>query len=88
MGRTCLSDAGHRKRKHTIRLGWLRSSEQDCAVLFNCRTTLVQTFRTRFPDVLVFEKNRAILLSASEPLPERPPSYCLGMALTYHSRDR
>jgi hypothetical protein len=26
----------------TIRLGWFRSSERECAVLFNCRTTLVE----------------------------------------------
>jgi hypothetical protein len=35
----------------TIRLGWFRSSARDCAVLFNCRTTLVDDFRSQFPDV-------------------------------------
>jgi hypothetical protein len=34
----------------TIRLGRSRSSERQCAVLFNCRTTLVDDFRNRFPD--------------------------------------
>ena len=33
----------------TVRLGWFRSSERECAVLFNCRTTLVDDFRERFP---------------------------------------
>ena len=70
----------------TIRLGWVRSSERKCAVLFNCRTTLVDDFREQFPDVFVYEKNRAILLDASEPLPRVPLSTCLGMALTYHRR--
>lgn len=70
----------------TIRLGWSRSAERDCAVLFNCRTTLVDDFRERFPGVFAYEKNRAILLDAREPLPQIPLSTCLGMALTYHRR--
>jgi hypothetical protein len=70
----------------TIRLGWLRSSERACAVLFNCRTTLVDDFRERFPDVFAYEKNRAVLFDARQPLPKAPLSTCLGMALTYHRR--
>lgn len=67
----------------TIRLGWFKSPGKDCAVLFNCRTSLVETFRVRFPDVFAFEKNRAILLAASGPLPREPLAACLTMALTY-----
>ena len=70
----------------TIRLGWLRSSERACAVLFNCRTTLIDDFRSQFLDVFAYEKNRAILLDARELLPEAPLRSCLGMALTYHRR--
>jgi hypothetical protein len=70
----------------TIRLGWFRSSERECAVLFNCRATLVDDFRSQFPDAFTYEKNRAILLDAREPLPKAPLSTCLGMALTYHRR--
>jgi len=70
----------------TIRLGWFRSSERECAVLFNCRTTLVDDFRSQFPGVFAYEKNRAILLNAREVLPKAPLSACLGMALTYHRR--
>ncbi len=70
----------------TIRLGWFRSSERECAVLFNCRTTLVDDFREQFPDAFAYEKNRAILLDAGEPPPTAPLSTCLGMALAYHRR--
>ena len=55
-------------------------------MLFNCRTTLVDDFRSQFPGVFAYEKNRAILLDAREPLPKAPLSTCLGMALTYHRR--
>ncbi len=70
----------------TIRLGWFRSSKRECAVLFACRTTLVDDFRSQFPDVFAYEKSRAILLDASKRLPETALSTCLGMALTYHRR--
>jgi hypothetical protein len=70
----------------TIRLGRVPSSARDCAVLFNCRTTLIETFRGQFADVFGFEKNRALLLSTASPLPETELSICLRMALTYHRR--
>ena len=72
----------------TIRLGWLRSSERPCAVLFNCNTTLVETFRAQFPDAFAYSKNRAICLSATGALPEAPLASCLTLALTYHQRRR
>jgi hypothetical protein len=70
----------------TIRLSRFRSSERECAVMFNCRTTLVDDFRERFPGVFAYEKNRAILLDARAMLPKAPLSACVGMALTYHRR--
>lgn len=70
----------------TIRLGWLRPSEAHCAVLFNCKTTLVETFRERFPDTFAYQKNRAVLLPMAKPVSETELSICLGMALTYKKR--
>jgi hypothetical protein len=70
----------------TVRLGWFKSSGADCAVLFNCRTTLIETFRMQFPDAFIYEKNRALLLQASSPLPKEPLVVCLSMAFIYHRR--
>ena len=70
----------------TIRLGWNPSTDRSCAVLVNCRTTLVDSYREQFPDVFGFEKNRAILLDPAEPLPVDELSACLELALTYHQR--
>jgi len=70
----------------TIRLGWPQSSDKNCAILFNCRTTLVETFRAHFPDTFAYDKNRAILLSSSGRLPQASLAICLAMALTYHRR--
>ncbi len=72
----------------TIRLGVLRSPENTAAILFNCRTTLVETFRAQFSEALVYQGNRAILISESEPLPKPILAICLAMALTYHLRPR
>lgn len=72
----------------TIRLGLPKSPGNVGAVLFNCRTSLVETFRARFPEAFAFQGNRAILLDPSVPLPADPLAICLAMALTYHCRRR
>ncbi len=70
----------------TIRLGRPKSPEGVGAVLFNCRTTLVETFRVQFSEALSFQGNRAILLDPSVPLPTEQLAICIAMALTYHCR--
>lgn len=70
----------------TIRLGRTPSDPEGCAVYFNCKTTLVDTFRTMFGDDLILSGNRAILLGNR--LPEKPLRICIGMALTYHRSRR
>jgi hypothetical protein len=70
----------------TIRLGTTRSAPGECAVLFNCKTTLVETFRTHFADDFAFEGNRALIVRVTGPLPEEPLMLCLRAALTYHRR--
>ena len=67
----------------TIRLGRLKGSEH-AAILFNCKTTLVDTFRERFPDQFEYRQTRALLLPVSGKLPKRELSVCLSLALTYH----
>lgn len=72
----------------TIRLGSVAAAPNKCAVLFNCRTTLVDTFRRHFGYVFAFEGNRALILPATGPLPRAPLMLCLRSALTYHRRKR
>jgi hypothetical protein len=67
----------------TIRLGRLKDSAH-AAILFNCKTTLVDTFRERFPDRFEYRQTRALLLPVSGKLPKRELSVCLSLALTYH----
>lgn len=70
----------------TIRLGVVKSAPAHCAVFFNCKTTLVDTFRVHFGSEFAFESNRALLIPATGDLPAEPLAHCLRAALTYHQR--
>ena len=71
------------KTGSTIRMGWKQSIPDQYAMYFICRTNLVDTFRTLFPE-LTFDGNRAILFQEGDDLPTDSISRCIEMALTYH----
>ena len=75
------------KAGSTIRLGWKAKAPDECALYFNCNTTLVDTFRTRFPE-LRFSGNRALLLDVNAELPRDALADCIEQALTYHLNKR
>ena len=68
----------------TIRLAWKESHPEAYGVYFNCKTTLIDTFRTLFPHDFKFEGNRAIIFELGKPIPQKEFEYCIAMALTYH----
>lgn len=68
----------------TIRMDWKPRSPDVCALYFNCQTTLVETFRSLFPETFSYEGNRAVLMPLSAPLPEDAVKICISVALTYH----
>ena len=70
----------------TVRINALKGSPDKVALFFHCQTNLVAAFRERYPDVLQFEGNRAIVLPVAKPLPVKPLKHCIAMALTYHLR--
>lgn len=73
----------------TIRIDRVRSSPGRYAMYFHCRTTLVDTFRRRYPDTFRYEGNRAIVFDASDRVPVGALRRCIALALTYHRpRDR
>ena len=67
----------------SVRLGWKAARPDECALLVHCQTTLVDTWRTRFPE-LSFDGNRSLRLPLREPLPEAALRACIAQALTYH----
>lgn len=68
----------------TIRIDWKSRSPELIGIYVSCSTSLIESFRTMFSDVLSFEGNRAILIPISEPIPEKELSICIQMALRYH----
>ena len=68
----------------TVRLGCKAARPAECALLVNCRTSLVGTFKARHPSRFRFEGSRALIFEAGAPLPEEPLRDCLKLALTYH----
>ena len=72
------------KSGSTVRIGWKKSKPSQYAIYFNCQTTLVETFRTLFPNEFRFEGKRAIVFSVADPVPRDALSFCIAAALTYH----
>lgn len=68
----------------TVRIGWKPSRPNQYAMYFNCQTTLVETFKTLFPDEFSYEGNRAIVFKESELIPMDALAFCVAAALTYH----
>src|SRR5215475_6558638 len=75
------------KSGSTIRIDQVKAFPNQYAVYFHCQTNLVETFRELYPE-LSYSGNRAILLDASEKLPEAELRHCVALALTYHLRKR
>ncbi|EWH08282.1 hypothetical protein DS2_18198 [Catenovulum agarivorans DS-2] len=69
-----------------LRMDWKPKSPNNYYLYFNCQTKLVDTFRELYGEELVFQGNRAIVLSLSKPIPESVIRSCLELALTYHQR--
>ncbi|WP_229726987.1 DUF1801 domain-containing protein [Sphingomonas alpina] len=69
----------------TIRIAWKPAVPDRYALYFNCKTSLVDTFRSMF-ETLSFEGDRAITLGIGDAVPETELSACIRLALTYHRR--
>ncbi len=67
----------------TIRIDWKAKSPSHCAMYVNCKTSLVDTYRSLFPE-LSYEGNRAVVFDIKKPIPENELRACIKMALMYH----
>ncbi len=74
------------KSGSTVRINWKKSQPEQYAIYFNCKTTLIETFKTLFPHDLRYEGNRAIIFNINDEVPAEVLSYCIAIALTYHHK--
>ena len=72
------------KSGSTVRIDWKKARPTEYAMYFNCRTNLVETFKSMFPIDFQFEGNRAIVFQASQAVPTDALAFCVAAALTYH----
>lgn len=72
----------------TLRIDWKPKCPTEYAMYFNCKTTLVDTFRSLFPDDFTFAGNRALVFSIGSAHPQDALRFCIAASLTYHSEKR
>ncbi len=72
----------------TVRIDWKPKSPTEYAMYFNCRTTLVETFRSLFPDDFRFSGNRALVFTIGSRPAQDALRFCIATSLTYHVRER
>ena len=70
----------------TIRIDAKKSAATQYAMYFNCKTDLVETFRTLFRDEFMFDGNRAIVFDIEDEVPIDALKICIAAALTYHRK--
>ncbi len=68
----------------TIRIDWKPKSPDHFSVYFNCKTTLIETFKEIYKDTFQFQGNREIKFLVSEPVPMSELKACISMSLRYH----
>ena len=68
----------------TVRLGWRLKYPDHISVFFNCKTSLVETFRELYKDDFIFIDNRELRLLIAEPIPMTQLMSCITMSLRYH----
>jgi hypothetical protein len=66
-----------------VRIDWKAKTPEQYCIYFNCKTSLVDTFREIYGDTFRYEGNRAIVLKMGQNLPYKELSHCISMSLRY-----
>ncbi len=72
----------------TVRIDALPDDPDRLALYVNCRTTLVDTFRTFYDDTLEFEGHRCVKFSMEDERQIDAIVHCITLTLTYHRHKR
>ena len=68
-----------------FRMDWKDQTPDTLQIYFNCRTSLVDTFRTIHGSALEFEGTRAIRLPLDRGVPVEALEHCFSLAMRYHA---
>ena len=76
------------KSGSTIRIDWKKNTPDKYYVYFNCKTTLIESFKNLYEDIFSYNGNRSLVFDKDQKLPIKELSNCITMALTYHLNKR
>jgi hypothetical protein len=76
------------KSGSTIRIHRKPGSDSKYAMYFNCKTNLVDSFRTLFPTTFRYQGDRAIEFDVADKVPVEELKICISMTLTYHRKKK
>ena len=76
------------KSGSTDRIDWKKKKEDEYAMYFKCTTTLVESFREKYPTEFKYGGNRSIIFNEDDDVPVEALKDCIAMALTYHLRKK
>ncbi|MFT5719146.1 MAG: hypothetical protein ACI9T7_003358 [Oleiphilaceae bacterium] len=71
------------KTGSTIRFDWKVKYPDQYCIYFNCRTSLIETFKEVYGDTFAYEGNRAIVFRTDQDIPITELAHCISMALRY-----
>lgn len=72
------------KRGSAVRINWKQSSATQLFVYFNCKTSLIETFKELYGDTFCYQGNRAIVLNTDDEIAAAPLKHCIALSLNYH----
>jgi hypothetical protein len=72
------------KSGSTVRIDWKERDQNQYAMYFKCTTTLVASFREKYPTEFQYGGNRSIIFQEDEEVPVQELKDCISLALTYH----
>ena len=72
------------KAGSTVRIDWKSKEPGHYAMYFHCRTGLVETFRSLFPQDFKFDGNRALVFAIDDRVPIDALAWCVAASLTHH----
>ena len=72
------------KSGSTIRIDWKRSTPNQYAMYFHCKTKLIDTFKELYKDKFRFDANRAIVFDENDVVPVDELKHCIALSLSYH----
>jgi hypothetical protein len=72
------------KKGSTIRFDWKPKYPEQYCLYFNCKTSLIETFKEIYGGTFQYQGNRAIVFQLTDKLPVTALKHCISLSLRYH----